>query len=129
MTDVTTDDTRYKKLLNEEHEIIKQIENYKQKEVPKDGHILHTPSSNGVCNYMHKCKQHSWIHWSDEQIKKYTDKEIIFRNKPRPGNKWWTKNIMKSPNVKKNFFKNHINKFRKELIKERLTLGVGSLKK
>lgn len=93
LTDVTTDDTRYKKLLNEGHEYIKEIENYKQKEVPKDGHILHTPSSNGVCNYMHKCKQYSWIHWSDEQIKKYTDKRIEFRNKPKPNNKWWKKDI------------------------------------
>ena len=51
-----------------------------------------------------------------------------FKNKSGSA-EWWTNNIMKSPNVKKNFFKNHINKFRKELIKERLTLGLGSLKK
>ena len=40
----------------------------------------------------------------------------------------WTNNI-KSPNVKKNFYKNHIKKFRKELISFRLTQGLGSLKK
>ena len=51
-----------------------------------------------------------------------------FKNKSGSA-EWWTKNIMKSPNVKKNFYKNHIKKFRKELIDYRLTQGLGSLKK
>ena len=49
-----------------------------------------------------------------------------FKNKSGSA-EWWTNN-MKSPNVKKNFYKNHIKKFRKELISFRLTQGVGSLK-
>jgi hypothetical protein len=50
-----------------------------------------------------------------------------FKNKSGSAD-WWIKN-MKSANVKKNFYKNHIKKFRKELIDYRLTQGLGSLKK
>jgi hypothetical protein len=49
-----------------------------------------------------------------------------FKNKSGSA-EWWTNN-MKSPNVKKNFYKNHIKKFREELIKERLSSGIASLK-
>ena len=50
-----------------------------------------------------------------------------FKNKSGSAD-WWIKN-MKSPNTKKNFYKNHPIKFRKELIDYRLTQGLGSLKK
>jgi hypothetical protein len=49
-----------------------------------------------------------------------------FKNKSGSA-EWWVKN-MKFPNVKKNFYKNHIKKFREELIKERLSSGIASLK-
>jgi len=50
-----------------------------------------------------------------------------FKNKSGSAD-WWIKN-MKSPTTKKNFYKNHLMKFRKELIDYRLTQGLGSLKK
>jgi len=49
-----------------------------------------------------------------------------FKNKSGSAD-WWIKN-MKSSNVKKNFYKNHIKKFRKELIDFRKTQGLGSLR-
>ena len=30
-----------------------------------------------------------WWEKVTNEIKKYTDREIVFRNKPRPGNEWW----------------------------------------
>ena len=64
---------------------------------------------------------------------KLTEKNVFedlmrehFKNKSGSAD-WWIKN-MKLPNVKKNFYKNHIKKFRKELIDFRKTQGLGSLR-
>jgi len=88
MTDISTDDTRFKKLVKDDIWYATKLADYEQKEVPKDGHILITPSSNGVCTFMHGCSQDDWIKWVVPQCKRNTNKKLMFRNKPRPGNKW-----------------------------------------
>ena len=37
--------------------------------------------------------QDQWINIAINEIRKYTDREIRFRNKPRPNNKWWNTDI------------------------------------
>ena len=87
-------------------------------------------------------KKHN-LYFSNLKFKKIADNnflksEIVFGNIPPD----WVKQSSKIrwlqlestgfaeySNVKKNFYKNHIKKFRKELIDYRLTQGLGSLKK
>ena len=89
LSDVSTDETRFNKLLEQDVWYANLINQYEEKPVPKDGHILLTPSSEGVCRYMYGTSQDEWIGKSMFEIKKNTKKEIVFRNKPRPGNKWY----------------------------------------
>ena len=42
---------------------------------------------------MNGITQDEWVEVAIREIKKYTDKEIRFRNKPRPGNDWWGTDI------------------------------------
>jgi len=56
-------------------------------------HILLTPSSQMVTFYTNNMSQEDWIKDASEQIKCYTDKPIIMRNKPRPNNEWWGTDI------------------------------------
>ena len=42
---------------------------------------------------MYGVDQDRWINIAINEIKKYTDREIRFRNKPRPNNEWWNTDI------------------------------------
>ena len=42
---------------------------------------------------MNGISQEEWIKTAIQEISKHTDREIRFRNKPRPGNKWWNTDI------------------------------------
>jgi len=56
-------------------------------------HILLTPSSQTVTFYTNNMSQEDWIKECSEQIKCYTNRPIIMRNKPRPNNEWWGTDI------------------------------------
>ena len=56
-------------------------------------HILLCPSSPTVTFQMNGITQDEWVEVAKREIRKHTDREIIFRNKPRPGNKWWNTDI------------------------------------
>ena len=55
----------------------------------KRGHIVVAPSSQTVTYHINGMSQDEWVQKVTNEIKKYTDREIVFRNKPRPGNEWW----------------------------------------
>ena len=38
--------------------------------------------------------QEDWIKETTDEIKKYTDRPVRLRNKPRPSNKWWNTDIL-----------------------------------
>jgi len=59
----------------------------------KTKHILLAPSSQTVTYHMNGISQEEWIKIAKQEIKKYTDRPIKFRNKPRPNNEWWQKDI------------------------------------
>ena len=56
-------------------------------------HILLCPSSPTVTFQMNGITQDEWVEVAKREIRKYTDREIRFRNKPRPGNQWWNTDI------------------------------------
>ena len=56
-------------------------------------HILLAPSSQTVCFYNNQMTQEDWIKECGEEIRIYTDRLIRMRNKPRPNNEWWGKDI------------------------------------
>ena len=56
-------------------------------------HILLAPSSQTVTYHMNGVSQEEWIKIAKQEIKKYTDRPIKFRNKPRPNNEWWQTDI------------------------------------
>ncbi|MDA9761378.1 hypothetical protein N9C63_00455 [bacterium] len=56
-------------------------------------HILIAPSSQTVTFHTNGINQDQWIYMVTEELKKYTDREIRVRNKPRPGNEWWNTDI------------------------------------
>jgi len=56
-------------------------------------HILLCPSSETVTYNINGISQEQWIEEVTTEIKKYTQREIILRNKPRPENKWWGTDI------------------------------------
>jgi len=56
-------------------------------------HILLAPSSQTVTYHINGINQEEWIKQVTAEIKKYTDRPIKFRNKPRPGNEWWNTSI------------------------------------
>lgn len=58
-----------------------------------DGHILLAPSSETVTKFINGMTQSEWVRKITKRLKSVTDKEIRFRNKPRPGNQWWNTNI------------------------------------
>ena len=59
----------------------------------KTKHILLAPSSQTVTYHMNGISQEEWIKIAKQEIKKYTDRPIKFRNKPRPNNEWWQTDI------------------------------------
>ena len=56
-------------------------------------HILLAPSSPTVTYQINGITQDEWVKQITTEIRKYTDIEIKFRNKPRPGNEWWQTDI------------------------------------
>ena len=58
-------------------------------------HILLCPSSQMVTYHLNGISQKEWVEIAKQEIRKHTDREIRFRNKPRPGNEWWDKDIKK----------------------------------
>jgi hypothetical protein len=65
---------------------------YKELEIPqqenyynKDGHILVTPSSPTVTRFVNGESQEAW----SLKALDYANPHGVFRNKPRPGNKWY----------------------------------------
>ena len=56
-------------------------------------HILLCPSSQTVTYHLNGISQDEWVKTAIQEIKKYTDRKIIFRNKPRPNNEWWGRDI------------------------------------
>ena len=61
----------------------------------KTEHILLCPSSQTVTFHTNGISQQEWIDMVSEELKKYTERKIVIRNKPRPGNEWWEKDIKK----------------------------------
>ena len=58
-------------------------------------HILLAPSSQMVTYHVNGISQEEWVYQISQELRKYTDREIRFRNKPRPGNEWWETDIRK----------------------------------
>ena len=56
-------------------------------------HILICPSSETVTYEINGVSQTQWVDQVRKDLALYTDKPVVFRNKPRPGNKWWGKDI------------------------------------
>lgn len=56
-------------------------------------HVLICPSSETVTRHLHGMSQKEWVDAVTVELKKHTNKEIRFRNKPRPGNEWWKTDI------------------------------------
>ena len=56
-------------------------------------HILLCPSSPTVTYHINGISQEEWVYNISQELKKYTDREIRFRNKPRPNNQWWQTDI------------------------------------
>ncbi len=56
-------------------------------------HILLCPSSQTVTYHINGLSQEEWVYNVSQELKKYTDREIRFRNKPRPGNQYWETDI------------------------------------
>ena len=56
-------------------------------------HILLCPSSPTVTQYVNGITQDEWVEQVKSELRQHTDRPIKFRNKPRPGNEWWQKDI------------------------------------
>ena len=56
-------------------------------------YILLCPSSPTVTMQINGISQEEWIKQVGEEVRKYTDRPIKVRNKPRPGNEWWNTDI------------------------------------
>ena len=56
-------------------------------------HILLCPSSPTVTQFVNDMSQDEWVERVTSELRQHTDRPIKFRNKPRPGNEWWQKDI------------------------------------
>ena len=56
--------------------------------------VLVCPSSPTVTYHINNTTQEEWIETTVKELKKYTKREIVVRNKPRPNNQWWDKPII-----------------------------------
>jgi len=56
-------------------------------------HILLCPSSPTVTYHINGISQEDWIKVVSEDLKKFSNLPIKVRNKPRPNNEWWKKDI------------------------------------
>ena len=59
----------------------------------KGENIILAPSSPTVTFHINGMSQDDWVEATQREIRKYTDRPIIFRNKPRPNNQWWGTDI------------------------------------
>src|SRR6056300_353318 len=59
-------------------------------------HILLCPSSPTVTYHINGMTQEQWVETVTKEIRKYTDRPIEFRNKPRPSNDFWNTDIKDS---------------------------------
>jgi len=55
--------------------------------------VLVCPSSPTVTFHINGISQQEWIDQVVAQLKEHTDREIVVRNKPRPGNQWFGTDI------------------------------------
>ena len=90
---IINDRTRFDELTEKEIGHTKLFKNFIEKPINEDGHILLAPSSTTVCKHLYNMSQDQWINIAINEIRKYTDREIRFRNKPRPNNEWWNTDI------------------------------------
>lgn len=93
LTNVSDDDTRFKKLLTLNIPYANKILEYEPPEVDNTGPILLTPSSNQVCTFQNDMSQKEWVCNAVKEIKQHTKRKVELRNKPRPDNKWWRRPI------------------------------------
>ena len=93
LTNVINDETRFNNLVESDIGYAKTVNEFKEKPINEDGYILLAPSSPTVCKFLYGVDQDRWINIAINEIKKYTDREIRFRNKPRPNNEWWNTDI------------------------------------
>ena len=56
-------------------------------------HILICPSSPTVTQQLNNMTQEEWIAGVKSELTQHTKRDIIVRNKPRPGNEWWGTDI------------------------------------
>ena len=56
-------------------------------------HILLCPSSPTVTHHINNMSVEQWVEEVTKEIRKYTDRPIKFRNKPRPNNEFWNTDI------------------------------------
>ena len=56
-------------------------------------YVLLCPSSPMVTHHINGMTQEEWIKQVGEEVRKHTDRPIKVRNKPRPGNEWWGRDI------------------------------------
>jgi hypothetical protein len=59
----------------------------------KGENIILAPSSTTVTRLFHRMTQDQWVEATTREIKKYTDRPIILRKKPKPSNQWWGTDI------------------------------------
>ena len=57
------------------------------------------PSSPTVTYFINDISQEEWIESVTSELRQHTDRPIKFRNKPRPGNEWWNKDIKEDFNI------------------------------
>ena len=94
LTNVSDDDTRFKKLLKLDNiPYAKALLEYEPTEVQNNGSVLITPSSGSVCNFQNNMTQGDWTYNTVRELKSHTSRKLEFRNKPRPDNKWWNRPI------------------------------------
>lgn len=56
-------------------------------------HILICPSSPTVTQQLNNMTQEEWVAGVKAELTQHTKRDIIVRNKPRPGNEWWGTDI------------------------------------
>lgn len=95
LKNVSADENRLNELKDKNIFHAVDLDNYKQKAQNKNGHVLLAPSSPTVCKFMHQMNQENWVNQAANNITKNAEikKTIRFRNKPRPGNKWYETDI------------------------------------
>jgi len=67
--------------------------NFKGWNTGETKHVLLCPSSETVTYHINGISQEQWIKEVTETLKQFTKRDFVVRNKPRPGNEWWNKDI------------------------------------